>query len=158
MIDLAEPNSIQGTEVKVFLSIIVPFFNVEKYIKECIHSLYSQDIPSDNYEVILVNDCSPDNSREIVVELQKEYPTLTLIDHDKNKKLGGARNSGLKVAKGDYIWFVDSDDFLKPNILNNLLEISYQNNLDVLHFDYYQYNENGEILEYPVTNETNVID
>ena len=118
------------------LSIIVPFYNVEPYIEECIRSLYAQDIPLDDYEVICVDDCSPDGSRAIVERLQKEFPTLKLTCHDKNKKVGGARNTGVKEAKGKNVWFVDSDDYIYPNVLRRLLDIAEQNNLDILQFNH----------------------
>ena len=118
------------------LSIIVPFYNVEKYIEQCIRSLYDQDIPQEEYEVICVDDCSPDGSRAIVERLQKEYPNLQLLIHERNKKLGGARNTGLKVAKGEYIWFVDSDDYIIPNCLGKLLKEAEENEVDMLQFDY----------------------
>lgn len=118
------------------LSIIVPFYNVEPYIEECIHSLYNQDIPLEEYEVICVDDCSPDNSSSIVKRLQAEYPTLRLISHDRNRKQGGARNTGLMAAQGIYVWFVDSDDFIYPNVLGLMLETIETNALDILQFDY----------------------
>ena len=118
------------------LSIIVPFYNVEPYIEECIHSLYNQDIPWGEYEVICVDDCSPDNSSSIVKRLQAEYPTLRLICHDRNRKQGGARNTGLETANGKYVWFVDSDDCICPNVLRLLLDSIENNALDILQFDY----------------------
>lgn len=118
------------------LSIIVPFYNVEPYIEECIRSLYNQDIPWEEYEVVCVDDCSPDNSRPIVKRLQREYPTLRLISHDRNRKQGGARNTGLMAAQGIYVWFVDSDDFIYPNVLGLMLETIETNALDILQFDY----------------------
>ena len=116
------------------LSFIVPFYNVEPYIEECIRSLYAQDIPQEEYEVICVDDCSLDGSRAIVERLQKEYPTLKLICHTENKKQGGARNTGLKEAKGRYIWFVDSDDILMPNVLSQLLSKAEGEHLQILQF------------------------
>ena len=118
------------------LSFIVPFYNVEPYIEECIRSLYDQDIPHEEYEVICVDDCSPDGSRAIVERLRKEYPTLKLLIHTANKRQGGARNTGMKVAQGKYIWFVDSDDYIKPNCLKNLLELAEKEDLDILDFDF----------------------
>ena len=115
------------------LSFIVPFYGVEKYIEECIRSLYDQDIPQEEYEVICVDDCSPDGSRAIVERLQKEYPTLRLLEHTENKRQGGARNTGLDAAEGRYIWYVDSDDYIKPNCLKGLLEQAEEENLDILH-------------------------
>lgn len=120
----------------VRLSFIVPFYNVEPYVEECIRSLYNQDIPQEEYEVICIDDCSPDNSRVVVELLQKEYSTLRLFCHTENKRQGGARNTGLRVAQGDYIWFVDSDDFIMPNCLGRLLEIAESEDLDILDFDF----------------------
>lgn len=118
------------------LSFIVPFYNVEPYIEECVRSLYNQDIPQKDYEVICIDDCSPDGSCAIVERLQREYPTLRLIRHNENKCQGGARNTGVKVAKGKYIWFVDSDDRIAPNCLHYFIEELYNNQLDLLQFDY----------------------
>lgn len=143
---------------KIQLSFVVPFYNVEKYIEQCIRSLYNQDIPLDEYEVIVVNDCSPDNCRNIVLRLQEEFPTLLLIEHDNNKKQAGARNTGVKAAKGEYIWFIDSDDYIQPNVLKGLLREATENNLDVLHFDYIRVTDENDSQQYPVSYSTQVID
>lgn len=126
---------------KILLSIIVPFYNVEEYIEDCIRSMYNQDIPIENYEVICINDCSPDNSVEIIRKLQKEYDNIVLIEHTKNKRQGGARNTGLRCAKGEYIWFVDSDDYIMPNVFNILLNSAMKSSLDVLQFGYTRDND-----------------
>lgn len=123
------------------LSFIVPFYNVEPYIEECIRSLYNQDISQEEYEVICVDDCSLDGSRAIVERLQKEYPTLKLLIHTENKRQGGARNTGMKVAQGKYIWFIDSDDYIKPNSLKGMIELAEKENLDILKF-YFDSNKN----------------
>ncbi len=128
------------------LSIIIPFYNVEKYIAECLESVYNQDIPEEEYEVICVNDASPDNSRDIVLEYQKKHSNLILVEHKVNKKLGAARNTGRRVARGKYIWNVDSDDMIVPNCLGHILSICEGNCLDVLIFDRL-YND-GKTLEY----------
>ncbi len=116
------------------LSIIIPFYNVEQYIAQCLDSVYNQDIPEEEYEVICVNDASPDNSREIVTEYQKKHKNLILVEHEVNKKLGAARNTGRRVANGKYIWNVDSDDMITPNCLKEMLDICEKNDLDVLMF------------------------
>ena len=128
------------------LSFIVPFYGVKKYIEECIRSLYDQDIPMEEYEVICVDDCSPDGSRAVVERLQKEYPTLRLLTHMENKRQGGARNTGMREARGSYIWFVDSDDYIKPNCLKGLLEIAETENLDVLKFHFAYENQSPRDL------------
>ena len=118
------------------LSFIVPFYNVEPYIEECIRSLYAQDIPQEEYEVICVDDCSPDGSRAIVERLQREYTTLQLLSCPFNMKQGGARNLGMKEAKGEYVWFVDSDDCIMPNVLTKILNDAERNSLQILQFAY----------------------
>lgn len=117
------------------LSIIVPFYNVEKYIEQCIRSLYNQDVPQEEYEVICVDDCGADDSRAIVERLQKEYTNLRLVINAENRKLGGARNAGLDVAGGEYVWFVDSDDYIAANCLKSFLEELDNNQLDLLQFE-----------------------
>lgn len=120
----------------MLLSIIVPFYNVEQYVEDCIRSLYRQNLPMSDYEVIAVDDCSPDGSRAVVEKLQTEYGNLKLVVLPENRKLGGARNAGLANAKGDYVMFVDSDDYLLPNVLPQLLEEIERFDLDFLEFDY----------------------
>lgn len=121
---------------EVLLSIIIPFYKVEEYITKCLDSIFAQDISEENYEVICINDCSPDDSRNIVGKYQQKHNNLFLIEHEKNKGLGGARNTGLKVAKGRYIWFIDSDDYIEPNVLKILLQRMDNQRLDALRFNY----------------------
>ena len=123
------------------LSIIIPFYNVERYIAECLDSVYQQDIPEEEYEVICVNDGSPDHSRDIVLEYQKKHPNLVLVEHEVNKKLGAARNTGRSFARGQYIWNVDSDDKIVPNCLGKSLQVCEENDLDVLEFGTIQFYE-----------------
>lgn len=121
------------------LSIIIPFYNVEQYIAQCLDSVYRQDIPEEEYEVICVDDCSPDNSIAIVEEYAKKHANLVIVSNQYNRKLGGARNAGMEVAKGEYIWFIDSDDFIEENCFKKLLSIAENEDLDILHFNYANY-------------------
>lgn len=118
------------------LSIIVPVYNVEPYIERCVRSLEQQNIPKQEYEIIIVNDGTQDQSIQIINKLRLEYPNIVLIEKE-NGGLSSARNYGLKYAQGEYIWFIDSDDYIEPNILNSILEKSYELNLDLLAFNYY---------------------
>ena len=118
----------------VSLSLIVPFYGVEKYIRTCLESLYRQDIPEKDYEVICVNDCSPDDSESIVREIQNQHDNLRLICHETNKRLGAARNTGLVAAQGKYVWFIDSDDYIKENCLKSILDCCESNHLEILHW------------------------
>ena len=121
------------------LSIIIPFYNVERFISECLDSVFNQDIPLSDYEVICVNDGSPDHSKDIVLDYMNRYPNLRLIEHDRNRKLGTARNTGRSIAKGKYIWNVDSDDKIVPNCLSGMLKVCEENDLDVLEFGAIQF-------------------
>jgi len=138
----------------ISISIIIPFYNVEKYIAECLDSVYNQDISEDEYEVICVNDASPDKSRDIVIEYQKAHSNLILIEHESNKKLGPARNTGRSIAKGKYIWNVDSDDKIQPNVLSRIINVCESNTLDVLIFNFDHLSNNNQILNaaYPFVN------
>lgn len=124
------------------MSIVIPFYNVEHYIAQCLDSVYNQDVPEDEYEVICVNDASPDNSREIVIEYQKKHSNLILVEHEVNRKLGAARNTGRTIARGKYIWNVDSDDMIKPNILEKLINYCENFDLDILMFNFDHLYEN----------------
>lgn len=103
---------------KLLLSIIVPIYNVEQFLQECIESIINCN--SRQIEIILVDDGSPDNCPSICDFYALQDKRIKVI-HKKNGGLSSARNSGLDVAKGEYIWFIDSDDFLIPNSLNILL-------------------------------------
>lgn len=121
------------------LSIIIPFYNVEQYIAQCLDSVYRQDIPEEEYEVICVDDCSPDNSIAIVEEYAKHHANLVIVRNRYNRKLGGARNAGMDVAVGKYVWFIDSDDFIEENCLKKLLTIAEKEDLEMLHFNYAEF-------------------
>lgn len=101
------------------VSVIVPVYNVEKYINKCVDSVLSQTYS--NIEVILVDDESPDNCPEIC-DLYKEQDKRVKVIHKKNGGLGFARNSGLAEASGDYVLFVDSDDYIDPNMIKRLYD------------------------------------
>lgn len=131
------------------LSIIVPIYNVAPYLKKCVDSLLQQDIS--DYEIILVDDGSTDNSGAIADELTA-YPqplpkgkgVSMRVIHQENAGLSAARNTGIAVAQGEYIMFVDSDDYLQPNVLRTLMEQIEHDKLDVLRFRYQNVRESGE--------------
>ena len=129
------------------LSIIVPVYNVADYLAKCLDSLITQDLPQDEYEVIVVNDGSTDNSGQIAKKYADKYSNIILINQE-NQGLSGARNTGISNAKGEYIQFVDSDDYLEPMVLGELIEKIEKENLDVLRFNYENVNESGKII-YP---------
>ena len=120
---------------KMKLSIIVPVYNVADYLAKCLDSLLAQDLSLNEYEIIVVNDGSTDNSGEIAEEYSKKYSNIILINQE-NQGLSAARNTGIANAKGEYVQFVDSDDYLEPNVLGTLMNQIYEEDLDVLRFDY----------------------
>lgn len=103
----------------MFLSFIVPVYNAEKYLGECLDSLLDQDIPKEEYEIICVNDGSKDGSLAILQAYAEKHRSIVVLDRE-NGGVATARNAGLDAARGEYIWFVDSDDFVKPNTLSRL--------------------------------------
>ena len=145
---------------KLKLSIIVPFYNVEKYIAKCLDSLLDQDIPELEYEIICVNDCSPDNSRNIVIEYQKNHPNIILIEHESNKRQGAARNTGLSKTRGQFVWFVDSDDWIMSNCLKDILSICEKGFLDILAFNFLRVENQENIVKKGNTfkNSVNIMD
>lgn len=120
------------------LSIIIPAYNVENYINKCLTSCINQNIPSGDYEIIIVEDRSTDNTLLLIKDFINQHQNycFKLIEHKENKGLSCARNSGIEVAQGKYIWFVDSDDFISDNILQSLLQEVINNDLDMLWFNY----------------------
>ncbi|MGO1632538.1 bifunctional glycosyltransferase/CDP-glycerol:glycerophosphate glycerophosphotransferase [Staphylococcus equorum] len=116
---------------KKLLSIIVPIYNVQGYLHDCINSLLEQNIDSELYEIILINDGSKDKSKEIIDRYSEMYKNIRVF-HFQNNGLGATRNKGIKLAKGKYIAFLDSDDFVPKNAYGNLLESAEHNNADVV--------------------------
>lgn len=109
------------------ISVIVPVYNVEKYLRSCINSLLNQSFRE--IEIILVNDGSTDNSGEICKEYEKNHSNITLINKD-NGGLGSARNAGIKRSKANYIGFVDSDDIVSKYMFEKLFDLLNKNNAD----------------------------
>lgn len=122
------------------VTVIVPIYGVEKYIGRCLESLFSQTM-SQGVEYIFVNDCTKDGSMDIVQYMLDKYPERksqsVIIDHDINKGLPAARNTGFALARGEYVMHVDSDDFLEPTALEQLYGTAIAENADVVWCDYY---------------------
>lgn len=123
-------------------SLIIPVYNVEKYLERCIESCENQDIPYDEYEIIAINDGSNDKSFEILKELGNKYKNIRIISQ-ANQGLSMARNIGLNVAKGQYIWFIDSDDWIDSNVLKGIYNIMRNYELDALHLAYQMVDDKG---------------
>lgn len=120
------------------LSIVIPVYNVEKYLRECLESVYAINLLK---EVILVNDGSIDNSLQIAEEFAEKYPKETVLISQKNRGLSAARNVGLEKARGEYIYFIDSDDFLDSKAFESFFYKIQGTDLDILHGNVFQYYE-----------------
>ena len=138
-------------QVNMRLSIVVNMYNTASFLPRCMNTLLDQDISVDSYEIILVDDGSTDNS----LLLAQEYATQSTsnaampairVEHHSNKGLAGARNTGLKAAKGKYLCFVDPDDYIEKQSLAALLNQMDEENLDVLRFNYQRVDEEGNNL------------
>jgi glycosyltransferase involved in cell wall biosynthesis len=128
------------------LSVIIPMYKVEPFVERCLRSLEDQDIPKDEFEIICINDGSPDNSSGIVTRLQNDYDNIVLINQE-NQGVSCARNKGIDKATGKYIMFIDPDDYVEPNCFGGILGTieQYQGQASFLGFTFL--NENGEILK-----------
>lgn len=130
------------------ISVIVPVYNVHKFVGKCISSLVHQTI-QEPYEIIAVNDGSLDNCLEILRQFEESYDCVKVIDQ-VNKGMSMARNAGMKMARGEYLCFVDSDDYVTPNFLEELYKAVTENDADIACcYYYYHYVESGLTYEYP---------
>lgn len=125
------------------VSIIVPVYNTGKYLQKCLDSIIKQNFI--NMEIIIINDCSTDNSLEIIKEYMKLDKRLILINKTKNEGLSAARNSGIEIAKGEYILHIDSDDWIEENYVTEVYEYAKKNNADIVILDYYEDYENESL-------------
>lgn len=124
----------------MFLSIIVPVYNAQLYLRDCLRTLLTQNIPAQDYEIICVNDGSTDSSEAILSEFAAAHSNLVTI-HQENCGVATARNVGLAEAQGDYIWFVDADDFIQVNVLERLRSAIAEAGCDQLVVGGYQFEQ-----------------
>lgn len=128
------------------ISIIIPVFNAGKYISKCILSLIHQDITLDEYEIIIINDGSTDNSTQICNELSEKYHNIKHIK-TTNSGVSAARNRGMDIAQGELILFSDADDYFTTNILSTIYKTFNEQQLDILIFNYNYWDSQGNLLQ-----------
>lgn len=128
------------------ISIIIPAYNTEKYVYKCLTSVLSQDLSEEEFEIILVDDGSSDNTSKLACDILAEKKNKKII-FQSNQRQGAARNNALKVAKGEYIWFVDSDDYVEEYVLRELYEVASENKLDVLFFHDNKIGADGKVIQ-----------
>ena len=126
------------------LSIIVPMYNVAPYVTRCIRSLEEQDIPQEDYEIICVNDGSPDNCQQVVEDLQQEFSNILLINQE-NKGVSIARNNGIDQAKGKYLLFIDPDDYVDTNTFQRIIQTADINQAQVTFLGFTFLKQDGSI-------------
>ena len=125
------------------LSIVIPVYNTEKYIGECINSILNQTYK--NIEVICIDDCSPDNSALLIKKIMEKDSRVKYILHNENKFQGGARNTGIDIACGEYITFIDSDDYIADiNCYKTAINNLEKYNADISIFSFFEKRESSE--------------
>lgn len=129
---------------KPIISIIVPIYNVEKYLNQCLSSIYQ--ISEKRIEVILVDDGSTDSSLSIIRKYESLYPSITKVLTQLRSSVSAARNKGIASATGEWLGFVDSDDFIDPVAFNNVLKMINNSQADVISFDGYRYIDTSQKL------------
>lgn len=131
------------------VSVIVPIYNVEKYLARCIESIIRQTYT--NIEIILVNDGSTDNCGEICKHYAHKDKRIKIVEK-KNGGLSDARNAGLKIATGEYVIFVDSDDYIEEELISDTYSKIVENDADICYFNYNQVDEQGNLIEKNILN------
>jgi glycosyl transferase cpsJ(V) len=128
------------------LSIIIPVYNTEQTLGRCINSVLQSSL--NNFEIILINDGSTDNSANICESYKNNYPQQIQVIHQKNQGLSAARNAGLDISKGQYVTFIDSDDYISKDLYCHLLEqLNVNHNIDLLEYSLVKEAQNNtEIL------------
>lgn len=121
------------------VSVIVPVYNSEKYLKRCLDSILNQTFS--DFELILVNDCSTDNSWALMQEYAKRDSRIRLINLPENIRQGGARNRGIKIARGKYICFIDSDDWVHLQTLEKIVNLALKYDVDFCGYNYVRVEE-----------------
>lgn len=116
------------------VSVLIPVYNVEKYIERCARSVFEQTY--ENIEYIFVDDCTPDNSFTILMNVLEDYPQrashVRIVKHEQNEGIAVGRNTAISNATGDFIFFIDSDDYLEADAITALVEMQKQTNADIV--------------------------
>ncbi len=123
------------------LSVIIPVFNVDAYLRQCLDSICNQDVK--NIQIICVDDCSTDNSRKILSEYAKKYSYIEVYENITNLGLSETRNKGLSHAAGEYIMFLDSDDYIAEGAFDKIFTAIQENKVDILPFSVQMFLDNG---------------
>lgn len=127
------------------VTVIVPVYNSEKYIKKCIESILNQTFKK--FELLIINDGSKDNSQKIIEEYQKKDPERIVIVNQENKGVSRTRNEAIKMANGKYLMFIDNDDYIDKDYIETFVNAIKENDLDVVLGGYRRPNEEGKVIK-----------
>lgn len=133
----------QKNDDRIYFSVIVPVYNVKKYLRQCVRSIAEQGNVIGTYEILLIDDGSCDGSGKACDELQEKYPVIRVL-HQKNAGLGAARNTGIRAANGEYLLFVDADDFIGKGSLCTVFQQMKNHKADLYFLKSYKYYEMGK--------------
>ena len=111
------------------LTIIIPCFNAEKFLNKCIDSILNQKY--NNFDLILINDCSTDNTLNIIKSYKKKYDFIKVINNSSNMGAGYSRNRALEITNTKYVTFIDSDDYIEPNYISEHMKLIKKENADI---------------------------
>lgn len=140
------------------VSFCLPCYNVEPYVAACIESICMQGLSEDAFEILCVDDCSTDGTYAALLELQKAYPNLRIIQNERNRGVSFSRNALIRESRGTYIWFVDPDDLLCTNAVPAFLEAAERQSADVLVGNYHRIAETDTVDAYhPVSTPSDYI-
>ena len=129
------------------VSFIIPFYNGVKTIKRTLDSIYQLSFCMDDFEVIIVDDCSPIMADDILVEYLRKFSNMHIIRHTKNIRQGGAKNTGISLAKGKYIAFIDQDDMINATNMSQAIDKAIEQDVDIVSCYYTILHENGDKVE-----------
>ena len=133
------------------LSVIIPVYNVEAYIEKCVLSIEKQDIPVEEFEIIIINDGSPDNSKAVILSLTRQFNNIVFIDQE-NKGVSAARNAGIDRATGEYLLFIDPDDYIAADCFSGILKTAFEADTDIFFLGYQFLNADNSLrkeIAYP---------
>ena len=118
------------------VSVIVPVYNTEKYLKICLDSLVNQSLKE--IEILVINDCSTDNSKSVLDKYEEKYQNIKVFHNKTNKGIGYNRNFGIKESKGEFVAFIDSDDWVEKNMFEKMYNKAKEDNLDLVICNYFR--------------------
>ncbi len=136
----------------MFLSIVIPVYKAARWLPGCLQSIWDQGLPEDDFEVVCVDDCSPDDSLQVLERERQGHPNLRVLRNAENLRAGGSRNHGVREARGEYVFFIDADDYFHPGSLLWAYHYQKEHGLDILVGDMSRESYGGAVSEKFVLN------